>query len=61
MDGKDLTARSDMLKGSMLAGVAFANSPVATVHALAYPIGGIFKILDGLLERFNLLHICIEI
>ena len=37
-----------MLKGSMLAGVAFANSPVAAVHALAYPIGGIFKIPHGL-------------
>ena len=48
LDGKDLTARSDMLKGSMLAGVAFANSPVAAVHALAYPIGGIFKIPHGL-------------
>ena len=48
LDGKDLTARSDMLKGSMLAGVAFANSPVAAVHALAYPLGGIFKIPHGL-------------
>ena len=48
LDGKDLTARSDMLKGSMLAGVAFANSPVASVHALAYPLGGIFKIPHGL-------------
>ena len=29
-----------MLLGSMLAGMAFANAPVAAVHALAYPIGG---------------------
>ena len=27
-----------MLFGSMLAGQAFANSPVAAVHALAYPL-----------------------
>ncbi len=33
-DGTDREARSDMLLGSMLAGQAFANSPVAAVHAL---------------------------
>ena len=47
-DGNNLVARSNMLRGSMLAGIAFANSPVAAVHALAYPIGGIFKIPHGL-------------
>ncbi|MFX8324000.1 iron-containing alcohol dehydrogenase, partial [Acinetobacter baumannii] len=36
-DGSNVAARSDMLLGSMLAGQAFANSPVAAVHALAYP------------------------
>ena len=30
----DLEARTGMLLGSMLAGQAFANSPVAAVHAL---------------------------
>ncbi|MEM9231111.1 MAG: iron-containing alcohol dehydrogenase [Pseudomonadota bacterium] len=44
----DLEARSEMLLGSMLAGQAFANSPVAAVHALAYPIGGMFHIPHGL-------------
>ena len=37
----EFEARSQMLLGSMLAGMAFANSPVAAVHALAYPIGAI--------------------
>jgi alcohol dehydrogenase class IV len=46
--GSDLAARSDMLLGSMLAGQAFANSPVAAVHALAYPLGGRFGIPHGL-------------
>jgi len=46
--GDDLDARGAMLLGSMLAGMAFANSPVAAVHALAYPIGGIFHIPHGL-------------
>ena len=32
----------------MLAGMAFANAPVAAVHALAYPIGGQFGVPHGL-------------
>ncbi|MCR9137108.1 MAG: iron-containing alcohol dehydrogenase [Alphaproteobacteria bacterium] len=44
----NLEARSAMLLGSTLAGMAFANSPVAAVHALAYPIGGTFHIPHGL-------------
>lgn len=47
-DGANLAAREGMLLGSMLAGQAFANSPVAAVHALAYPIGGMFHIPHGL-------------
>lgn len=47
-NGDDLEARGAMLMGSMLAGMAFANSPVAAVHALAYPIGGIFHVPHGL-------------
>ncbi|MCP4317413.1 MAG: iron-containing alcohol dehydrogenase [Hyphomicrobiales bacterium] len=44
----NIDARSAMLLGSTLAGMAFANSPVAAVHALAYPIGGTFHIPHGL-------------
>ncbi|MBO6814705.1 MAG: iron-containing alcohol dehydrogenase [Rhizobiaceae bacterium] len=47
-DGKNKEARSNMLLGSMLAGMAFANAPVAAVHALAYPLGGHFKVPHGL-------------
>ena len=47
-DGKNREARSNMLLGSMLAGMAFANSPVAAVHALAYPLGGHFHVPHGL-------------
>ncbi|NNG75150.1 iron-containing alcohol dehydrogenase [Acinetobacter sp. ANC 4277] len=46
-DGKNLEARQNMLVGSMLAGQAFANAPVAAVHALAYPLGGHFHISHG--------------
>lgn len=47
-DGSDTHARAEMLLGAMLAGQAFANSPVAAVHALAYPLGGTFHIPHGL-------------
>ena len=46
-NGNDLEARQNMLFGSMLAGQAFANSPVAAVHALAYPLGGHFHLSHG--------------
>jgi len=44
----DLAARSAMLLGAHLAGLAFANAPVAGVHALAYPLGGIHHLPHGL-------------
>ena len=47
-DGADLEARRANLEGSLLAGMAFANAPVAAVHALAYPLGGIFHAPHGL-------------
>ena len=56
-DGKNINARSNMLLGSMLAGKAFANSPVAAVHALAYPIGGLFNISHGLSNSLVLPHV----
>ncbi|MDC0216686.1 iron-containing alcohol dehydrogenase [Pelagibacteraceae bacterium] len=56
-DGHNIEARSNMLLGSMMAGQAFANSPVAAVHALAYPIGGIFNISHGLSNSLVLPHV----
>ncbi|MEO1659213.1 MAG: iron-containing alcohol dehydrogenase [Pseudomonadota bacterium] len=50
-------ARGAMLLGSMLAGQAFANSPVAAVHALAYPIGGRFHVPHGLSNALVLPHV----
>ena len=55
--GSDRGARADMLLGSMLAGQAFANSPVAAVHALAYPIGGHFHVPHGLSNALVLPHV----
>lgn len=47
-NGADIRAREEVLLGAMLAGQAFANAPVAAVHALAYPLGGTFHVPHGL-------------
>ena len=47
-NGSNREARQAMLLGALLAGQAFANAPVAAVHALAYPLGGHFHIPHGL-------------
>jgi alcohol dehydrogenase class IV len=56
-DGADRPARGAMLLGSMLAGQAFANSPVAAVHALAYPIGSHYHVPHGLSNALVLPHV----
>jgi alcohol dehydrogenase len=63
-NGSNVEARQAMLLGACLAGQAFANAPVAAVHALAYPLGGHFHIPHGLsnalvlvqVMNFNLSH-----
>ena len=55
--GDNLEARADMLLGAMLAGQAFANAPVAAVHALAYPLGGNYHIPHGLSNSLVLPHV----
>jgi len=45
--GQDSDARGDMLLGSMMAGLAYANASVGAVHALAYPLGTQFHISHG--------------
>src|SRR3546814_958837 len=53
----DIEARSAMLLGAHLAGVVFANAPVAGVHALAYPLGGHFHVPHGLSNALMLPHV----
>lgn len=53
-DGSDLVARGNMLEGSMLAGMAFANAGVTAVHAFAYPIGAEFHIPHGIANAIML-------
>ena len=54
-DNRD--ARSAMLLGAMIAGTAFANAPVAAVHALAHPIGGGFHVAHGHANALVLPHV----
>ncbi|MBA4290800.1 MAG: alcohol dehydrogenase [Pseudomonas sp.] len=56
-NGSNREARQAMLLGSCLAGQAFANAPVAAVHALAYPLGGHFHIPHGLSNALVLPHV----
>jgi len=56
-NGTDLEARSQMLVGALLAGQAFANSPVGAVHALAYPVGGLYHVEHGLSNSLILPHV----
>ncbi|MEW6427511.1 MAG: iron-containing alcohol dehydrogenase [Thermodesulfobacteriota bacterium] len=47
-NGDNMTARSNMLMGSLLAGKALATAGVGLVHAMAYPLGGMFNVPHGL-------------
>ncbi len=56
-NGNDVEARSNMLLGACVAGLAFSNAPVAAVHAFAYPLGGIFHISHGLSNSLMLIEV----
>ncbi len=56
-DGNNLTARANVLEGSLLAGMAFANAGVTAVHAFAYPIGAEFHIPHGVANSIMLVPV----
>ncbi len=45
--GSNKEARAELSWGSLLAGMSFYNAGVSGVHALAYPLGGLFKMTHG--------------
>lgn len=47
-DGGNLAARHDMLLGAMYGGMCIATSSTTAVHALAYPLGGKYRIAHGI-------------
>ena len=46
-NGTDLDARHDMLLGAMYGGMCIATSSTTAVHALAYPLGGKYRMPHG--------------
>ena len=57
LDGKDVEARQNMLKAAYLAGVAFTQSYVGYVHAIAHSIGGKYNTAHGLANAVILSYI----
>ena len=53
-NGSDMQARENMLLGSLMAGIAFANAGVTAVHAFAYPLGGMFHVPHGMANSLML-------
>jgi len=47
-NGNDIEGRSRMLMGSMLAGIAFSHSDVASVHCIAESLGGMYDLGHGI-------------
>ena len=47
-DGTNMWARENMAIGAMMGGIAFGNAGVGAVHALSYPIGGMFHVPHGI-------------
>lgn len=46
-DGSNREARSRLMNGSLLAGIAFSHADVAAVHCLAEALGGLYDIPHG--------------
>lgn len=47
-EGRDAEARGDLLLGAYYGGVCIATSSTTAVHALAYPLGGKYRVPHGL-------------
>lgn len=56
-NGQSLPARQAMLLGSMYGGLALTAAGTAAVHALAYPLGGMFNITHGVANSMLLPHV----
>jgi alcohol dehydrogenase len=56
-DGRNMEARENMLRASLLAGLGLANAGVTAVHALSYPLGAVYGIPHGLANAMLLPHV----
>ncbi len=55
--GNDINARENMLLGSLFGGLALADAGVGAAHALAYPLGGNYRIPHGLANAVLIPHV----
>jgi len=55
--GEDLNARYDMSLASLYAGMCLGSVNTAAVHALAYPLGGMFDIPHGIANSLLLPYV----
>ncbi|MEK4374777.1 MULTISPECIES: iron-containing alcohol dehydrogenase [unclassified Bacillus (in: firmicutes)] len=55
--GENLKARENMLVGAMYGGMALTSAGTAAVHAMAYPLGGKYKISHGVANSMLLPHV----
>lgn len=56
-EGSNIEARSGMLMGSLLAGIAFSHSDVASVHCMAESLGGMFDAPHGVCNAILLPYV----
>lgn len=56
-DGSDLIARTQMLRASHLAGLAFTRAYVGNVHAIAHTLSGFYNMSHGLANAVILPHV----
>ena len=56
-NGADLEARSAMLMGSMLGGMSFSHSDVASVHCVAESLGGMYDLPHGMCNAIFLPYV----
>lgn len=56
-NGRSVKAREAMMLGSMYGGLALTAAGTAAVHALAYPLGGMFGVTHGVANAMLLPHV----
>jgi alcohol dehydrogenase class IV len=56
-NGADATARNDLAMGSLYGGLCLGPVNTGAVHALAYPLGGAFRVPHGVANSLLLPHV----
>ncbi len=57
LDGRNVTARTDMCLASLFGGLALANAKLGAVHGFAGPLGGMYNAAHGALCAALLPHV----